>query len=130
MHLLIPRQLETDPTLLIPKSRAALSRYGHQLVIGNDLHRRKHEVVFVERSSRRKGGGNDGLRGVETPPLADGPEEFEETWLRMDEKGTEGGPGGGVGEGEGKREGEREIEELIARSLVERHQKWIDAGKK
>ncbi|CEH14873.1 Uncharacterized conserved protein with similarity to phosphopantothenoylcysteine synthetase/decarboxylase [Ceraceosorus bombacis] len=41
-------KLETDPKLLIPKARAALERYGHQLVIGNDLTRRKEEVVFVE----------------------------------------------------------------------------------
>ncbi|KAH9171409.1 DFP-domain-containing protein [Lactarius sanguifluus] len=40
-------KLETDPALLVPKSRAALERYGHHLVIGNDLHRRKHEVVFL-----------------------------------------------------------------------------------
>ena len=26
-----------------------MERYGHQIVIGNDLNRRKHEVVFVER---------------------------------------------------------------------------------
>jgi phosphopantothenate-cysteine ligase len=43
-------QLETDQSLLIPKSEAALKRYGHQIVIGNDLHRRKHEVVFVSRN--------------------------------------------------------------------------------
>lgn len=36
--------------LLIPKSRAALERYGHQVVIGNSLLDRKHEVVFVEKS--------------------------------------------------------------------------------
>jgi phosphopantothenate-cysteine ligase len=35
--------------LLVPKARAALERYGHQLVIGNDLARRKQEVVFVTR---------------------------------------------------------------------------------
>jgi len=34
-------------SLLIPKARGALERYGHQVVIGNDLHRRKQEVVFV-----------------------------------------------------------------------------------
>lgn len=37
-------------TLLVPKSRAALERYGHQVVIGNSLADRKHEVVFVERT--------------------------------------------------------------------------------
>ncbi|KAM0755152.1 DNA/pantothenate metabolism flavoprotein [Meredithblackwellia eburnea MCA 4105] len=42
-------KLETDINLLIPKARAALERYGHQVVIGNTLADRKHEVVFVER---------------------------------------------------------------------------------
>jgi phosphopantothenate---cysteine ligase (ATP) len=42
-------QLETDGDLLVPKARAAIERYGHQLVIGNDLSRRKQEVVFVTR---------------------------------------------------------------------------------
>lgn len=37
-------------SLLIPKSRAALERYGHQVVIGNSLADRKHEVVFVQPS--------------------------------------------------------------------------------
>lgn len=37
-------------TLLVPKSHAALERYGHQVVIGNTLADRKHEVVFVEKS--------------------------------------------------------------------------------
>ena len=35
--------------LLVPKARAALARYGHQVVIGNELHSRKHQVVFVSR---------------------------------------------------------------------------------
>ncbi|TFK72432.1 DFP-domain-containing protein [Pluteus cervinus] len=42
-------KLETDQTLLIPKAQQALERYGHQVVIGNDLHRRKYEVVFVSK---------------------------------------------------------------------------------
>lgn len=46
------RQLETDATLLIPKSLTALERYGHQVVIGNTLAERKHEVVFVEKSGQ------------------------------------------------------------------------------
>ncbi|KIL55443.1 hypothetical protein M378DRAFT_17937, partial [Amanita muscaria Koide BX008] len=45
-------KLETDPSLLIPKSRTALERYGHQVVIGNDLRRRKYEVVFVSRKHK------------------------------------------------------------------------------
>jgi phosphopantothenate-cysteine ligase len=41
------KKLETDPDLLVPKARAALDRYKHQLVIGNDLVKRKQEVVFI-----------------------------------------------------------------------------------
>jgi phosphopantothenate-cysteine ligase len=112
-------QLETDENLLIPKSRAALSRYGHQVVVGNDLHRRKQEVVFVERSSKgapAKGAGNSRLTGVQTPPVMDADlpevEEYAETWLKLDQlQGREGR--------------EVEIEELIVRELVLRHTKWI-----
>jgi phosphopantothenate-cysteine ligase len=50
--------------LLIPKAKAALERYGHQVVIGNDLHRRKFEVVFISRSAKCAS-------------------EFEESWLRI-----------------------------------------------
>ena len=133
-------KLETDPNLLIPKSRAALSRYGHQLVIGNDLHRRKHEVVFVERTAVRGSGSAtvdvDGgaaptpqkgrgkaMSGVETPPLAAGTEgdnewEFKETWLRLEERDGEKMPG----------HGEVEIESLIIEELRDRHTRWIEAG--
>ena len=40
-------KLETDLPRLIPKSRAALQRYEHQLVIANLLETRKSEVWFV-----------------------------------------------------------------------------------
>ncbi|KAI9637440.1 putative phosphopantothenate-cysteine ligase [Dioszegia hungarica] len=111
-------KLETDENLLIPKSRAALSRYGHQVVVGNDLHRRKQEVVFVERSAKgtpAKGAGNSRLTGVQTPPVMDADlpevEEYAETWLKLDQlQGSEGR--------------EVEIEELIVRELVLRHTKW------
>ncbi|KAJ7185835.1 DNA/pantothenate metabolism flavoprotein [Mycena filopes] len=59
-------KLETDDRLLIPKARAALERYGHQVVIGNDLHTRKMQVVFVERKRKP------------LPPLPPGAEEAEE----------------------------------------------------
>ncbi|KAL7006117.1 Phosphopantothenate--cysteine ligase cab2 [Cystobasidiomycetes sp. EMM_F5] len=44
-------KLETDRKLIVPKARVALERYGHQIVVGNDLHTRKQEVVFVQRDS-------------------------------------------------------------------------------
>ncbi|KZT71917.1 phosphopantothenate-cysteine ligase [Daedalea quercina L-15889] len=58
-------KLETDPSLLVPKARQALARYGHQVVIGNDLHTRKHQVVFVSPSAGRDN-------------------EYVETWIRIE----------------------------------------------
>ncbi|ORY35532.1 putative phosphopantothenate-cysteine ligase [Naematelia encephala] len=109
-------KLETEERFLIPKARAALSRYGHQLVIGNDLHRRKYEVVFVERTDgRRKTGVEDIPGGAETPPLEDA-NEFKETWLRLADLTRRTGNGA---------DGEVEIEELIVNELVNRHDRWI-----
>ena len=47
-------KLETDPDILISKSRAALVKYGHRLVIGNILNTRTREVVFVDRNTEEK----------------------------------------------------------------------------
>ena len=47
-------KLETDPDILISKSRAALVKYGHSLVIGNILNTRKREVVFVDRNTEER----------------------------------------------------------------------------
>ncbi|KAH9922882.1 phosphopantothenate-cysteine ligase [Amylocystis lapponica] len=91
-------KLETDDALLVPKARAALARYGHQVVIGNDLHHRKYQVVFVSPASARGHAG-------------DGEQEFVESWLRIDPV----------------REPSREIEQDIVAELVVRHQKWIAA---
>ena len=99
-YLLVPPQLETDPALLIPKARTALERYGHQVVIGNDLHRRKFEVVFVS----RKHGSNQ-------QPA------FEESWLNIEQQSSDisrNGP---------------EIEQDIVAELVRRHSLWIAHGR-
>ncbi|KAE9551020.1 hypothetical protein FO519_005754 [Halicephalobus sp. NKZ332] len=40
-------KLETDPNLLVSKSRKALSEYGHQVVIANMLKTRKQKVTFI-----------------------------------------------------------------------------------
>ena len=40
-------KLETDPELLLAKARGALSKYGHQLVVGNILNTRKRTVTMV-----------------------------------------------------------------------------------
>lgn len=99
-NLFLPFQLETDPELLIPKARAALERYGHQIVIGNDLHRRKFEVVFVTPNT----GGHQ----------TDGSAQFVETWVRIDPALTYPGI-----------QQIKEIEEDIVDELVKRHTTWI-----
>ncbi|CAG8554070.1 10482_t:CDS:2 [Paraglomus occultum] len=43
-------KLETDPAILVSKSRQALVRYGHQIVIGNLLQTRKTEVVLITKN--------------------------------------------------------------------------------
>jgi phosphopantothenate---cysteine ligase (ATP) len=101
--LTLPTQLETDEELLIPKARTALTRYGHQAVIGNDLHKRKYEVVLVENDENGK------------------PDGFKETWLRLVDLEKEKRE-------QGKSEDEikhLEIEELIIEELVKRHEAWI-----
>src|SRR3979411_2155004 len=101
-------QLETDPSILIPKSRAALERYGHQVVIGNDLHRRKYEVVFVSRKHKLNSHAAESV----VP-------EFEESWLRIPSSTSTSTEDGHV----------KEIEEDIVKELVRRHDKWIQTGK-
>lgn len=92
---LVSFKLETDPSLLIPKSIAALKRYGHQLVIGNDLNRRKYEVVFVERPT------------ATLDESSDDDSQFTSTWMRLsDTAHNSSAPPGGGGKG-----GERELEE-------------------
>ncbi|GMK59241.1 hypothetical protein CspeluHIS016_0702560 [Cutaneotrichosporon spelunceum] len=125
-------KLETDDNLLIPKARAALARYGHQLVIGNELHSRKYRVVFVERAITPPSAGKEGyftggvrglvdkrITGAMTPPLrgaqTPGGGAYEETWLELEE--LNGG------------DKEKEIEEYIISELVKRHEAWIAAKK-
>ncbi|KAH8926032.1 cornichon [Atractiella rhizophila] len=47
-------KLETDQSILLSKARASLERYGHQVVIANELHNRKTEVTFVESARAEK----------------------------------------------------------------------------
>jgi len=93
-------QLETDQALLIPKARQALERYGHQVVIGNDLHHRKQRVVLVSPRSAPSEGKLllDGL-------------DYEEMWIEIDPLPS--AP-------------HKEIEEEIVRELVARHDAWIN----
>jgi len=104
-------KLETEPRLLVPKARAALERYGHQLVIGNDLNSRKYEVAFISRTADDVGsdGGNTAPRDPRFEVQSDS--RFREEWLYL-------------------REGDLEIEKDIVDSLVKRHQRWLEAGTK
>ncbi|EIE89907.1 hypothetical protein RO3G_14618 [Rhizopus delemar RA 99-880] len=45
--------LETDANLLVPKARQALTRYGHQVVIGNMLATRKQTVTLITKDSEK-----------------------------------------------------------------------------
>ena len=103
-------QLETDPALLIPKARGALARYGHQVVIGNDLHRRKYEVVLVTPTSPTPSPSpspepTNGAPGQEPPS---GAELYSESWIRIDLAQNP----------------KKEIEEDIVGELVKRHRMW------
>lgn len=40
-------QLETDENILLEKARKALKKYGHKLVIANELNTRKDKVTLV-----------------------------------------------------------------------------------
>lgn len=106
-------QLETDEQLLVPKARAALERYGHQVVIGNDLHRRKFEVVFVSRKALPPL-----PPGVTAEPVVEDDDissSFVESWLRIDVPATSPVPATNQ---------VKEIEEDIVAELVRRHERW------
>ncbi|KAK4508926.1 uncharacterized protein ATC70_013549 [Mucor velutinosus] len=51
--LIVSFKLETDNNLLVPKARQALTRYGHQVVIGNMLKTRKQTVTFITQHSEK-----------------------------------------------------------------------------
>ncbi|OCH88413.1 phosphopantothenate-cysteine ligase [Obba rivulosa] len=94
-------KLETDTSILIPKARAALARYGHQVVIGNDLHTRKYQVVFVSPASSHRRSSSQKADG--------GEESYIESWLRIDPASYP----------------QKEIEEDIVKELVQLHDSWI-----
>ncbi|KAK0526673.1 Phosphopantothenate--cysteine ligase cab2 [Tilletia horrida] len=142
-------KLETDPSLLIPKARAALERYGHQVVIGNDLNRRKFEVVFVQRQLGTK---TDGAASAPAPASASGSASTSSsiaTGNATSSSNSSGGGGGGGGRSASpafverwlrladippssvsaaSHSGDREIEEDIVRELCSMHTTWIAQG--
>lgn len=100
-------KLETDADILIPKAEGALERYGHQVVVANDLARRKEEVCFVSRRVGGGGAGGDKAGGT-----------YEAKWLRLTK-------------GEKNEAGTlKEIEEDIVAELLQRHQAWIKEGER
>lgn len=104
-------QLETDYNLLIPKARTALTRYGHQVVVANDLHHRKQWVILVERTTEDLSAsmGSTDSEGTGS--------EYRETRLELDQVKK----GANVNDNP-------EIEELIVDELVQRHDRWISAA--
>jgi phosphopantothenate-cysteine ligase len=79
-------------------------RYGHQVVVANDLHRRKQEVCLIERRS-----SNAAKNGKDENP------GFAETWLRLSQ----------LMERQGEARHQPEIEELIIEELLKRHEAWL-----
>lgn len=51
--LIVSFKLETDTKLLVPKARYALTKYGHQVVIGNMLKTRKQTVTLITQNSEK-----------------------------------------------------------------------------
>lgn len=98
-------KLETDMDLLLPKASAALRRYGHQIVIANDLNTRKEKVCFVT-----NGGVSQAVGGTAGGGEGDG---IEGKWLELDR--TRDGP-------------DAEIEEKIVDELAVLHERWIEQG--
>ncbi|KAJ3348063.1 hypothetical protein GGF32_006403 [Allomyces javanicus] len=97
-------KLETDPALLDSKSRAALARYGHQLVIANQLSTRKRVVYLV-------GHGGDAVHDrAENAARADSA-PFRALHLPADLE-TQG----------------VDIESLMVPELVRMHDAWIAAA--
>lgn len=45
-------KLETDPQILLDKSRQALEKYRHQVVVANVLESRRTSVIIVTRDSQ------------------------------------------------------------------------------
>jgi phosphopantothenate-cysteine ligase len=132
-----PHQLETDPSILIPKARASLERYGHQLVIGNLLHTRKYEVVLVSRkelvddgTERDSGNLTDRGRGeeVDADGNGNGNENADGDGLRLERNRSEDGQF--VQSWLRLREGRTEIEEDLISQLVKYHEAWISRQEK
>ena len=87
-----------------------MERYGHQVVIGNELHTRKYQVVFVERvEGSATGGGEKVLDGNRVDSGGIPVRKYTEQWVKI-------------------REQDGEIERIMVELLVKRHDRWIKNG--
>lgn len=122
-------KLETDPSLLVSKAVQALSKYHHDLVIGNLLTTRKWEVVFVSNDPDHPGQHQE--QWIRVPPAkrtksfsgiesAVGTAEQKKSQKESQEVDLNGGE---------VREG-MEIESLIIPELVAVHTQRIERTKK
>ncbi|KAH7912378.1 DNA/pantothenate metabolism flavoprotein [Hygrophoropsis aurantiaca] len=102
-------KLETDQALLIPKAKQALERYGHQVVIGNDLHHRKHRVVLVTPAPSSPPKVGDQAKQIDGPVAT----KYVESWIEIDPSPPPSAA-------------PKEIEEDIIDELLKRHQAWIE----
>lgn len=105
--MIISFKLETDPSILAEKSRYALKKYSHHLVIGNLLNTRKWEVLFVSAGQGEK-------------------------WLRVPQgrrtKSASGLTGDGGLEKAGTKETAVEIESWIVPEVAKLHSEMIKNG--
>ena len=83
------------------------------MVIGNDLHRRKFEVVFVSKKSSSSPPSLSTGEEIQQPSTNNSSESFVEYWLRIDIPDANSGVH------------VKEIEEDIVLELVTRHAEWI-----
>ncbi|KAH7107254.1 DFP-domain-containing protein [Auriculariales sp. MPI-PUGE-AT-0066] len=106
-------KLETDITLLLPKARQSLERYGHHAVVGNELHSRKWQIVLVSRRPdvyTNETGAPTTSGVLPTSSLTPAPTIYDERWVRLAPTDLATG---------------KEIEEEIVAELVKRHSAWI-----
>lgn len=104
--MIISFKLETDPNLLSIKSKTALDKYAHHLVIGNILTTRKYEVLFVS--------ADGGEKWVRVPPNR---RSKSATGARADGKQGDDGEGAPI-----------EIESLIVPEVAKLHTHMIEQG--
>lgn len=81
------------------------------MVIGNELHSRKYQVVFVERVEGSAPGEGEKLLDGNEQTYEDGSSvpKYTEQWMKI-------------------REQDGEIEKVMIELLVKRHDRWVENG--